>query len=265
MKLPKRLSKAGSYTYNVCKKNSPEILTGLGIAGFIAATIIGIFETPKYLDDVEKKKEELEVEKLPIKDNAILIARHYVPTVSLIVASSSCVIKSNRIYAGRLSAAVTAYSLTETAYREYKDKVKETLGEKKEHEIEEKVFADRVKSNLPTDAQLDMLGPGLSLVYEPYTNQYAVMKSYEVDKAITRLNADFILENRLSLNDYIYELMSWDRSGEMHMNPDWTYQGWNMSSKDDLLARGDWGFKLNEDTGRTAIVINLNRDPTHDY
>ena len=40
-------------------KHSPEILTGLGIAGMITTTILAVKATPKALELIEDKKEEL--------------------------------------------------------------------------------------------------------------------------------------------------------------------------------------------------------------
>lgn len=46
------------------KKHSPEILTGIGIAGMITTTIMAVKATPKALILIEDKKDELEAEKL---------------------------------------------------------------------------------------------------------------------------------------------------------------------------------------------------------
>ena len=40
-------------------KHSPEILTGLGIAGMITTTVLAVKATPKALDIIEDKKKEL--------------------------------------------------------------------------------------------------------------------------------------------------------------------------------------------------------------
>ena len=45
----------------VVSKHSPEILTGIGIAGMITTTILAVKATPKALTLVEDKKKELEL------------------------------------------------------------------------------------------------------------------------------------------------------------------------------------------------------------
>ena len=41
------------------KKHSPEILTGIGIAGMITTTFLAVRATPKALELIEEKKDEL--------------------------------------------------------------------------------------------------------------------------------------------------------------------------------------------------------------
>lgn len=41
------------------KKHSPEILTGIGIAGMITTTVLAVRATPKALILIEEKKDEL--------------------------------------------------------------------------------------------------------------------------------------------------------------------------------------------------------------
>ena len=42
-------------------KHSPEILTGLGIAGMITTTILAVRATPKALELIDERKEELDI------------------------------------------------------------------------------------------------------------------------------------------------------------------------------------------------------------
>ena len=47
--------------------HSPEILTGLGIAGMITTTVMAVKATPKALSLIEHKKEELELTESEMK------------------------------------------------------------------------------------------------------------------------------------------------------------------------------------------------------
>lgn len=50
------------------KKHSPEILTGIGIAGMITTTVMAVKATPKALILLEEKKDELDTDRLEPKD-----------------------------------------------------------------------------------------------------------------------------------------------------------------------------------------------------
>ena len=49
------------------KKHSPEILTGIGIAGMITTTVMAVKATPKALILLEEKKDELDTDRLEPK------------------------------------------------------------------------------------------------------------------------------------------------------------------------------------------------------
>ena len=46
------------------KKRSPEILIGMGIAGMVTTTILAVKATPKAVELINDRKEELEVDTL---------------------------------------------------------------------------------------------------------------------------------------------------------------------------------------------------------
>jgi len=250
------------------QKNDTKILTGFGVAGLLGACVATGFATVRAIDAVNDEKERLGVDKLDTKTTLKVTWKYYVGPAAMAAASATAIIcsdvKDNKAKAG-LGAALAVSEQTVHEMQRYKEEVIKTIGEKKEEEIEQKLIEEKVKENDPLSVQLALLGPGLTLMYEPITNQYGVMKLNDVQTAINNVNADLIINNHLSVNEYIYELMKFDRSGEMRMDPKYDRFGWRLYSKDDQLAKDDWGYKLNEDTGVTAVVIRLRNDPTSDY
>ena len=135
----KPLSKALRNMEDALRKHSPEILTGIGIAGMITTTVLAVRATPKALICIEEKKEELETEKLRPKSwflphgGVIFLQRQSVRHLyfGLIGASS--------VNVRRRAALATAYSLSESAFREYQEKVVEAIGDKKEEAIRDSI------------------------------------------------------------------------------------------------------------------------------
>ena len=58
----KPLSKALRNMEDALRKHSPEILTGIGIAGMITTTVLAVRATPKALVCIDEKREELQTE-----------------------------------------------------------------------------------------------------------------------------------------------------------------------------------------------------------
>ena len=126
-------------------KHSPEILTGIGIAGMLTTTVLAVKATPKALQLIETKKKEEGVDKLPAKDVVKAAWKPYVPAAITCGCSLACLIGASSVNVRRNAALATAYKISETALAEYRDKVVETIGESKERQIREKVAKEHVE------------------------------------------------------------------------------------------------------------------------
>ena len=120
------------------KKEAPTILTFIGATGVIGTAIMAAKATPKALDIIEDKKKELgldQSENLRPVEVMKVAWKPYIPAVITGVTSVACLIGANSVNVRRNAALATAYNLSTTALAEYKDKVIETIGEKKEKVI----------------------------------------------------------------------------------------------------------------------------------
>ena len=120
------------------KKHSPEILTGIGIAGMISATVMAVRATPKALQNIEHEKKEQNVTKLPLIEIAKCTWKSYIPSAVTIVVSSVCLVGASTVSFKRNTALATAYAMTEATLKSYQEKVVETIGEKKADAIKNK-------------------------------------------------------------------------------------------------------------------------------
>ena len=125
------LATAANATKAFLVKRSPEILTGIGIAGMITTTIVAVKATPKaarLLEDLQAQKKE------PLTKVEVVKScwKYYIPAAATGIASVTCLIGANRVSVRRTAALAAAYQISETALTEYRDKVIETIGEKKE-------------------------------------------------------------------------------------------------------------------------------------
>lgn len=189
-------------------KHSPEILTGIGIAGMITATVLAVRATPKALQCIEDKKRAEHKEQLTAMETVKATWKCYVPATITSVASIGCLIGSTSISHRRNAALMTAYKISETALSEYKEKVIETIGEKKEQAIRGKVNQDRIEKNPVKANEIVLTGIGDTLFYDHLSGRYFHSDVHIVKKAVNEINRQLVTSpfSYVSLNDFYEEL-----------------------------------------------------------
>lgn len=134
------------------KKHSPEILTGIGIAGMIATTVSAVRATPKALQLIDAR-EIKENRRLSNKEIVATTWKCYVPAAVTGVLSTACLVGASSANLRRNTALATAYSISETALKEYKEKAVEVVGEKKSRRFVMQLPRRRLRSTLLANAR----------------------------------------------------------------------------------------------------------------
>lgn len=205
MKFP-NLSDLCKKTLKSAEKHSPEILIGVGIAGFVTSTILAVTATPKAIRLIEARKEELEVEKLTALETVKTAGKCYIPAAISTVASAACIIGAKKIDMKRNAALATAYSITQESLKTYQRKVIETIGENKEQKIRDEIAKDKVRENPPETCPVVVTGTGKTLCYMKPTELYFECEIPKILKAEAQLNNRLYSEMFVSVND-LYELL----------------------------------------------------------
>lgn len=233
-------------------KHSPEILTGLGITGMITATVFAVKETPKAMKLIELKKKELKTKELTPIEIVKAAWKPYIPAMSMIVVSSSCLIGANTINHRRNAALATAYSLSEKALLTYRDKVIETIGERKEKTIRDQIAQDEMKTY--DSNQVIITSKGNALCKDSISGRYFRSDLDKIRKAVNELNRKMTHQNYISLNEFYYSI-GLDRVKEGD------YMGWNI---DKGLIELDFDACLTDDD-EPCIVIDYIIVPEYGY
>lgn len=187
-------------------KHGPKILTGVGIAGMIGTTVMAVKATPKALQLIEEKKKETKCEKLHPIEVVKTTWKCYIPAAITGVTSTACLIKANSIHTRRNAALATAYNLTKTTLTEYKDKVVETIGEKKEQTIREEIAKDRMEKNPIEENEVISTDRGNTLCYDMAFGRYFYSDIDRIKRAFTNINRVIVTNNYVSLNEFYGEL-----------------------------------------------------------
>lgn len=189
-------------------KHAPEILTGVGIAGMITTTVLAVRATPKALRLIEETKDEAQVDQLTPIEVVKATWKCYIPAVVTGTTSVACLIGANSVHLRRNAALATAYKLSETALVEYREQVTETLGEKKEQAIREKVAQKQIEKNPVSTSDIYITGNGETLCLDPLNDRLFKSNIDRIRKAENTLNKEMIhdMHGYVSLNEFYNEL-----------------------------------------------------------
>lgn len=235
-------------------KHSPEILVGIGIAGMVTTTILAVSETPKAIKCVEEKKIEKNVEKLTPLETVEAAWKCYIPAAITGVLSTACIVGASSVNLRRNAALATAYTLSETALREYQDKVVETIGEKKEETIRNSVNQGKLDKNPVENNEVFITEKGRTLFYDPISGRYFKSDIETVRKAVNEVNRLMVGEGYICLNE-LYEALGLD---PIRVGDD---IGWRV---DKSLIDLKLGSQIATD-GTPCIVLDYFVAPKYDY
>ena len=237
------------------EKRTPEILIGIGIAGMITTTVLAVKATPKALLLLNDRKDELETESLPITEVVKTTWKCYIPAAVTCGASIACLIGASSVNLKRNAALATAYKLSEAALSEYRDAVVETIGEKKERDIRDKVAEKRVKKNPVTKSDVIVTGNGMTLCFDAISGRYFQSSMQKIESAKNKINERMLCENYVSLNDLYEELgMEYTKIGDD--------LGWNIFG--DGLLDISFSSQLADD-GTPCLVMDYSVAPRYNY
>ena len=242
-------------TKGYLSKHSPQILTGIGVAGMVTSTVLAVKATPKALQLIEEAKTggENYCEKLPIKTVIKVAWKPYIPAVLTGVASMTCIIGASAVNAKRNAALTAAYALSERTLVRYRDKVIETIGEKKEKEIKEKIAQDSVNEKPVSNSQVIITAKGNTLCMDSVSGRYFKSDIDTIRKCVNELNREMLVNNYVSLNE-LYNSLGLDHiSNGDHL-------GWNV---EDGLIEIDFTTCLAE--GEPCLVLEYENAPKYDF
>lgn len=187
-------------------KHSPEILTGLGIAGMITTAVLAVKATPKAVELIEEKKQEEKTDNLTPIQTVKTVWKKYIPSVLTCAASCACLIGASAENKRRNAAIATAYALSESALQEYKSKVIETIGEKKEQTVREAIAKDKIEAKTVRENEIILTSKGETLCYDTLSGRYFMSSADTIRKAESEINKQMISYMSASLNEFYYEL-----------------------------------------------------------
>ncbi len=248
------------------KKKAPEILLAAGLIGMATTVVLAVKATPKavtLLEEARKNREAKEkgdeVKDLtPIEKTFETIEatwKCYIPAILTFIGSSICLIGAFSESMRRNAALAAACSLSETALKEYRAKVVEAVGEKKESAIRDAVDQEHVKNNPVSSKEVYITRAGETLCYDHWSGRYFKTDVEKIRKAANEVSRRMLDEIYISLNDLYDEIgLSPVKIGDE--------LGWNVNRTGLVEVR--LGAQLAEGD-IPCIVLDYVNAPVHDY
>lgn len=187
--------------------NSPAILTAIGLTGTVMTAYLtgkATFKAANILRDETEGRWNSDPSKddppLEPKEKFELTWRLFVPAAGTGILTLACIIAANHIGTRRAAALASAYTISEKAFAEYKEKVIEKIGEKKEQGVREELAQDRVNQSPPSREVI--LASGDVLCCDLYTRRYFKSDMESLRRSVNDLNRQLLHDGYASLTDF---------------------------------------------------------------
>lgn len=246
-------------TEEMLAENASAILTGFGIAGTVATAVLtgrASFRAAETIWDKEEETLTFTTEDAVIlskKEKFKLVWPLFIPPMGVGAITVSSIFFANRISTRKAAALAAAYGISEKAFHEYKEKVVETLGSKKDEAIRDGIAQDRVTKDPVDGREIILVGTGDVLCYEALTGRYFMSTIENIKKAENKVNYEILHHMYASLS------MFYDEIGI----PPTSYSddvGWNS----DHILDVTYSSVLSSD-GRPCISIDFGVAPVPGY
>jgi hypothetical protein len=189
------------------KKSSPTLLTITAVGGVAATAYFsakGTIKAAEAIHDHESVHGVREEPRERAKEHVQVAWRCYIPAAATATATIACIVGANRVGLRRAAAAQAGLFLAERTYSEYRSKVVEEFGQRKDDTIREEIAKNRVQGKEPPSQEVMLTGPGNILSMELYTGRYFACDMETLRRAQNTLNERLIRHDYASLDDFYY-------------------------------------------------------------
>lgn len=246
-------------------KHGPEILTGMGIVGMCTTVALAVKATPKALRLIEEAEHEKDEnisgesrDLTPIE--VVKVAwKPYIPAAVTGALSIGCIVGASSVSARRQAALLSAYKLSETAFAEYKDKVTETLSDKKVKEIKQKIAEDKVDEATSEESKTKVImsSDGDTWFIDPISNIRFKSTVNKIHSAVNQVNRNINYDMYASLSEF-YDELGIDQLDRAKVSDD---IGWHI---DDGLIETDLSEAVVRD-GKAYVVLDFLVKPKYGF
>ena len=187
----------------VIDQNKTSILTSIAISGVIGVIALATKATFEAVEDLHAANL---TDDARVKDKVKVVWKRYIPTALVGSATIGCIVGAQKVGTKKAVAAQAAFAVSERLFSEYKEKIVEEIGPKKEQAVRDAIAQDRVTKDNQENKQVIVTGNGTVLCCEGYTGRYFTSDMESLRKAENNINAKLNSHDYASLSDLYYLL-----------------------------------------------------------
>lgn len=246
---------------HLVEDNSTTILTGIGVAGTVTTAVLtgrASFKAARIIAEEGRQLNHnseglVDATDLAAIDKVKLIWPQFIPAVGVGGLTVAAIIFANRLSAKETAAMAAAYTMSDRTFQEYKEKVQEKLGQKKETDIRDEVAQDRINRNPPDARTIIITGGGDILCYDVVTDRYFNSTVENIKRAENAVNGEIANHDAVPLSRF------YDQIG-LRPTPYTEEIGWNIDNRCEV----QFSTVLSPDQ-RPCVSIDFARYPKADY
>lgn len=238
-------------------KNSPSILSGVAVIGVVTTSVLAAragyssaFRLQSAWNDRPQMQGE-DLEPLTRKEEIETIWKEFIPPALVGAVTLAAIIGANRIGNRRAAALAAAFTISEKMAEEYRQKVAEHMGDRKEELVRSDVAKERIQRTEGVDTLI--LGEGEIIFYDSWSDRAFPSTRARVEAAVNQINYQINQAWAASLTEF-YDLLGLKRT---QVSDDY---GWNT---DELLDVYYTSCLLPD--GRPACEIRYNINPFQNF
>ena len=122
--------------------------TAIGVSSGLGSVIAGIAATPENTRKLDNERDErirLGIPEMTFWEKAKMVGPSYIPCVLLFGTSAACFILNTLKEERKIATLAGLYSMSEKSFEEYREKVKDLFGERKESKVRDEIASDKAK------------------------------------------------------------------------------------------------------------------------
>lgn len=273
--LVRKIGKVAAPVVKTVQKHAPEILTVTGCVAVVAGGTTAVVKTVKSFDDAKKDTEETmekaengEISKAKAIAHCVgTYAKMYGPSVLLTASGVGMIFSSNRILRKRNAQLVSAYATLDMAYRNYRKRVADEVGEEREKELyfgvekEKRSYTEKDengKAKKKTE-ELSIIDPEVLAGLSPYARIFSTKYTVEAEANSPDYNFFFCKLQQKEANRMFH------RDGYLFLNDVYKLLGFKPTTEGQIVGwiKGEGDAYV--DLGITTANIRNNQDTLCGY